>query len=446
MELEKVLKPLYPYTISTEDKNKFELSISEDYSNSTTQEHIVREKSFATVHFPKQFDRLELIDTNLGETLLFFLNKSDKLINCLEKYIKEYPSSINFYDDVYPEIEGDLRDILQKRTYIAVDSKLRRFEIESNISPIISGEFSNFLSYIEEIKGPYLDYLEKSLKDKTDSKAVEYIKTIKRPDFENILWIKFLKLLIISFKTIVEISENAFIQRDEKSNIKRLNYPNVELPKVNLEFDFSYFPARPVKQTYTFSSLEELCYITIYHLSSKKMFIKRCRNCNKYFIPHHASDEYCYSVINPQKAFQRLKRVTTIADCDLDDVVKNELKTCSDVGKYIRYNQKRRNTKVDKLYGNLQMRIKYKESTLSAEDKNLIYLDTLLNKIQKAKTTELEKYKSNENDKRYLYILQRYLTIVDKAYQKRFPPENPNRNTCKSSQYWYMGKNESLDY
>ena len=92
------------------------------------------------------------------------------------------------------------------------------------------------------------------------------------------------------------------------------------------------------------------------------------------------------------------------------------------------------------------MRIKYKESTLSAEDKNLIYLDTLLNKIQKAKTTELEKYKSNENDKRYLYILQRYLTIVDKAYQKRFPPENPNRNTCKSSQYWYMGKNESLDY
>ena len=108
---------------------------------------------------PNQFGSLELINTNLGETLSFFLNKSNELINCLKSYVEKYSNEKDFYNEVIPSLENDLRDILQKRTYIAVGSNPKRFIIESDIFPIISKEFSNFSSFIEEIKGPYLDYL-----------------------------------------------------------------------------------------------------------------------------------------------------------------------------------------------------------------------------------------------------------------------------------------------
>lgn len=81
------------------------------------------------------------------------------------------------------------------------------------------------------------------------------------------------------------------------------------------------------------------------------------------------------------------------------------------------------------------MRLK---NRIEKKDENAVYFNELLEKIKKAKTKELEKYNNSKNEK-YLYILQRYLTIVDKQYQKKFPHETKNKYT--SSKYWYGGRN-----
>ena len=439
MEFKKYFNQIIPYNFNTKDIYKFELCVSENYADATITEVITHEKTFIMEYAPNQFGGLELINTNLGETLSFFLNKSNELINCLKSYVEKYSNEKDFYNEVIPSLENDLRDILQKRTYIAVGSNPKRFIIESDIFPIISKEFSNFSSFIEEIKGPYLDYLIKLLEETDNQKSkvfYEHMEEIKNPEFENNLWIKFLKIMIENFKNIKEICENAFIEKDEKSKIKKLNYDILELPKVKIDFDFSFFSAKPKKYLYTFSTLEELCYITFYHLTLNRKCIKRCKNCNKYFVPAHANDIYCNNIINSKKTFTKLKQITTFEDCDLKDVIYNDLKTCANVGRYISYHKNsRRKSNADILFGNLQMRLKKR---IAKKDENTVYFNDLLEKIKKAKTKELEKYNNSKNEK-YLYILQRYLTIVDKQYQKKFPRETKNKYT--SSKYWYGGRN-----
>ena len=131
-----------------------------------------------------------------------------------------------------------------------------------------------------------------------------------------------------------------------------------------------------------------------------------------------------------------MKQITTFEDCDLKDVIYNDLKTCANVGRYISYHKNsRRKSNADILFGNLQMRLK---NRIAKKDENAVYFNELLEKIKKAKTKELEKYSNSKNEK-YLYILQRYLTIVDKQYQKKFPRETKNKYT--SSKYWYGGRN-----
>ena len=86
-----------------------------------------------------------------------------------------------------------------------------------------------------------------------------------------------------------------------------------------------------IYEEYKVDSLFEVLFLEIYHMILDKTLVKKCRNCNKYFVVKNLNTEYCDRLIN-------------------DDEESDDDRTCSDVGPKRSYQKKLENDLPLKFY------------------------------------------------------------------------------------------------
>ena len=427
--------------------NNIDLKFKIEFYNHSTgkiAEKIFQNKSFTNLSYTNKLIPLQTNPILMGSTLITLINNYDKLISLFESY-KSYISKLSFarnsssninsyiedienydfedpiYLQILQNLKSDIENIFQKRVYenFPKDKDLKKYIVKTDISPLIIAEIHNVENILFQINENYYYELEKTIKevaqknDSTVSKEIaqQYRDLKSGLAFKNVL-IKFLNNFINELNKIKKLIDKSFIKKSNESNTKRFNLNNIVLPNSN--FAYTYIDNKPTitKYVYEFTSIRELCYITIYQLLINKKVISKCQNCNDYFIPQIRNDEiYC----NKFQGYNNWK----------------EPVTCKTQGKYNRYNHNNRNEKVDKLYSTLINRLnrRIKNDT----NDTYIYANMLkrLKKVKEVTTTKSINDINYNKDK----IFHRYLTIFDKQFQKKYPRQKKNKYT--SNQYWY---------
>ena len=107
-------------------------------------------------------------------------------------------------------------------------------------------------------------------------------------------WITELEVLENHINQIENTINLAFAPSYENSKTNIFTGINIELPKPNIQYGLEgYRFPRPVKYIYKIDTLKDLFFTSIYHLSIEHKVIRKCKGCNKYFIPDRTNQIFC---------------------------------------------------------------------------------------------------------------------------------------------------------
>ena len=182
----------------------------------------------------------------------------------------------------------------------------------------------------------------------------------------------------LEFKSI----ERLYVLRRISPTLTLLNEPKSAYYSVNL---FSSYPGETEKQIYEFLSkkkneVTELALILPYDISAilyksicsilkEEVYLKVCKNCNKYFIATNKSLNYCSNLApNDNK------------------------KTCKEIGRRISFQNSKNNDPVLSLYYQVYSR----KSMMKSRNPDIEQYSNSFNKFKEAGKKKLNKYKQGE--------------------------------------------------
>lgn len=239
----------------------------------------------------------------IGTLLITLMNNYKNIINSFKNIVingKEFEhiDTKFFYNDYYQynkfldyiEKEFDFLDKLLVELLIPyIDYFI--FEIfrkciskEKELNFVLNAKDCNPFYYNNYLEVEKISDME--LKDK-----YKYSKTI---NFRKDIATKYLDKIINELDSQRRILENSFVptKKDSKTNIFTGIDLSLPIPKIEYTSKYSKHPI-PYKYTYVLNTFTDFFYASIYHICLDKKVIKKCKGCNKYFIPSRTNQVYC---------------------------------------------------------------------------------------------------------------------------------------------------------
>lgn len=241
---------------------------------------------------------------DLGEILIFILNNYHILIERLKQLISENQELLSNFKDT---------DTMLNRKYCEyeffIDNLLKDFEFLKNfdvyfiiyyIEYFLTETFRKHQSKVKDIEiglNKKQKYIKVILEQYGISNTKELKKIYDELNMPNAIinaWITQLLSFEKNIKQLENIVNSAFAPSYENSKTNLFTGINIELPKPSIQYssDGYRFPI-PVKYTYKIDTLQDLFYVTIYHLSMEHKIIRKCQGCSKYFIPSRTNELFC---------------------------------------------------------------------------------------------------------------------------------------------------------
>jgi hypothetical protein len=350
---------------------------------------------------------------------------------------------LNHYKDIYLCVEKFENKINSLSNNIAINSiesydsfdymtnelnflgrQLNKIKGIKNCFPIIYSEiisFNNiFISQMLEYSANLKDKIEITEKEiNADSSiSIMYLEAYKK-QYKELNELKFYKYHYLEYikqfkkylQDLYNISINAFIPTEQTISSKKptqiYNGENLELPPVKFYFTSNYekiSSIKIIKYDYEITSLQDIIYVTLYHIILNKRALLQCANCGDYFLPKKRNNEmYCGKYIKQDAGGNNLY--------------------CRDIGKHKKYMDSKSDTLV--FYSRLVDRI----SAKIKREPNNNNLQNLLIELKSNHDIILKKYSNRDTRLRKLH---NYLVEFDKQYQKEYP----SRKKYLSKEWW----------
>ena len=338
------------------------------YKNGLEKLYLVHtsNKKYISKEFEQEF--------KVGDLIVSFLNKYDKLISLLDSYIAQIQNSRTIsLDDTGELLEKFKKHIKQELIdlpIIVYFLDLQIYEFYQKLENIENGNITGDKEY-----------------NKFQGLPRNGNRYIRKLGFTNYSMKKFLTDLKNSIIEIKELVERTF-NLSSQAQCSPFDLQKSDLPQISIEY-IENIKSGIQTYIYDINNLKDIFTASIYNLHLSNKFLLKCQRCNNFFIPktNKKDQKYCYKQ---------------------DE---NEEYVCREKGRKHNYYEenKNNNDKLDLLYNRMLNRIKRGEKI---KEKYLAYFYTFWEEIK-------SNYDLNNNKDRQLAHSK--LVELDQKINKDFP-------------------------